>query len=190
MDFQTVGVLVNKMKIENKTKIKTLNNIVPDCWIYVQEPEVKMLRLQIFNNWSPYLVKDAENKVWIGLEYTCREGDKYWNMSDEEFSKFAIDELVSLNIIDKDDVIDFHREKVKKAYPAYFDTYANMDELIEYLDTFENLYCIGRNGQHRYNNMDHSMVTAMVAAELIKTGNSDKKELWNVNTEKEYHEEK
>ena len=190
VDFQTVGVLVNKMKIENKTKIKTLNNIVPDCWIYVQEPEVKMLRLQIFNNWSPYLVKDAENKVWIGLEYTCREGDKYWNMSDEEFSKFAIDELVSLNIIDKDDVIDFHREKVKKAYPAYFDTYANMDELIEYLDTFENLYCIGRNGQHRYNNMDHSMVTAMVAAELIKTGNSDKKELWNVNTEKEYHEEK
>ena len=69
-------------------KIKTVNNIVPDCWIYVQEPQVKMLRLQIFNNWSPYLVKDAENTVWIGLEYTCQEGDKYWNMSDEELDAF------------------------------------------------------------------------------------------------------
>ena len=90
VDFQTVGVLVNKIKLKNKTKMKTLGNIVPDCWIYVQEPEVKMLRLQIFNNWSPYLVKDAENTVWIGLEYTCQEGDKYWEMSDEEFSEFAI----------------------------------------------------------------------------------------------------
>ena len=190
VDFQTVGVLVNKIKLENKTKIKTLNNIVPDCWIYVQEPEVKMLRLQIFNNWSPYLVKDAEKYVWIGLEYTCKEGDKYWNMSDKEFSEFAINELASMNIIDKEDVVDSHREKVKKAYPAYFDTYKDMDKLEEYLNTFDNLYCIGRNGQHRYNNMDHSMVTAMVAAELIKTENKDKTSLWNVNTEKEYHEEK
>ena len=190
VDFQTVGVLVNKIKLENKTKMKTLNNIVPDCWIYVQEPEVKMLRLQIFNNWSPYLVKDAEKYVWIGLEYTCKEGDKYWNMSDEEFSEFAINELASMNIIDKEDVVDSHREKVKKAYPAYFDTYKDMNKLEAYLNKFSNLYCVGRNGQHRYNNMDHSMVTAMVAAELIKTGNKDKTSLWNVNTEKEYHEEK
>ena len=106
VDFQTVGVLVNKMKLENKTKMKTLGNVVPDCWIYVQEPEVKMLRLQIFNNWSPYLVKDAENTVWIGLEYTCQEDDKYWNMEDKEFSEFAISELASMNIIDKEDVLD------------------------------------------------------------------------------------
>ena len=127
VDFQTVGVLVKKIKLENKTDIKTLNNIVPDCWIYVQEPEVKMLRLQIFNNWSPYLVKDAENTGWIVLEYTCKEGDKYWNMEDKEFSEFAIDELTKLGIIDKEDVIDFHREKIKKAYPAYFDTYSEID---------------------------------------------------------------
>lgn len=114
IDFQTVGVLVKKMKLKNKTKIKTLGNIVPDCWVYVQEPEVKMLRFQIFNNWSPYLVKDPENSVWIGLEYTCSEGDSYWNMTDEEFTKFAINELVSMEIIDKEDVIDSHREKVKK----------------------------------------------------------------------------
>ena len=190
IDFQTVGVLVNKLKLENKTKIKTLGNIVPDCWIYVQEPEVKMLRLQIFNNWSPYLVKDAENTVWIGLEYTCQENDKYWNMSDEEFSKFAIKELASMNIIDEKDVIDYHREKVKKAYPAYFDTYEHIDKLIEYLDKFENLYCIGRNGQHRYNNMDHSMLTAIEAVKNIKNNVKTKDNIWNVNVEKEYHEKK
>ena len=190
VDFQTVGVLVNKMKLQNKTKMKTLGNIVPDCWIYVQEPQVKMLRLQIFNNWSPYLVKDAENTVWIGLEYTCQEGDKFWNMSDKEFSEFAIDELASMNIIDKADVLDSHREKVKKAYPAYFDTYEHMDELVKYLDNIGNLYCIGRNGQHRYNNMDHSMATAFEAVANIKTGKETKENIWNVNTEKEYHETK
>ena len=190
VDFQTVGVLVKKMKLANKTKMKTLGNIVPDCWIYVQEPEVKMLRLQVFNNWSPYLVKDAENTVWIGLEYTCQENDKYWNMSDKEFSEFAINELASMNIIDKEDVLDSHREKVKKAYPAYFDTYENIDKLITYLNTFGNLYCIGRNGQHRYNNMDHSMATAFEAVKNIKQGVVTKDNIWNVNTEKEYHEEK
>lgn len=190
IDFQTVGVLVNKIKLENQTKIKTLGNIVPDCWIYVQEPEVKMLRLQIFNNWSPYLVKDAENTVWIGLEYTCKENDEYWNMSDKEFSEFAINELASMNIIDKNDVLDSHREKIKKAYPAYFDTYEHIDKLIKYLNNFDNLYCIGRNGQHRYNNMDHSMATAFEAVKNIKEGITTKDNIWNVNTEKEYHEEK
>lgn len=189
-DFITVGLLVDKLNLDNKTNIKTLGNIVPDCWIYVQEPEVKMCRIQIFNNWSPYLVKDAENKVWIGLEYTCEEGDKYWNMTDEEFINFAIDELVSMNIISKDQVEDSHRERIKKAYPAYFDTYKDIDKLIKYVDAIDNLYCIGRNGQHRYNNMDHSMVTGMEAAKNIRTGKTSKENIWNVNTDKEYHEEK
>lgn len=189
-DFITVGILVDKLNLENKTNIKTLGNIVPDCWIYVQEPEVKMCRIQIFNNWSPYLVKNVENKVWIGLEYTCTEGDKYWNMSDREFIDFAIDELVSMNIISKDQVEDSHREKIKKAYPAYFDTYKDIDKLIEYVNKFDNLYCIGRNGQHRYNNMDHSMVTAMEAAKNIMNDIKSKDNIWKVNTDKEYHEEK
>ena len=189
VDFQTVGVLVNKLKLKNKTEVKTLGDIIPDCWIYVQEPEVKMLRFQVFNNWSPYLVKDAENTVWVGLEYTCQENDKYWNMSDEEFSEFAINELVSMQIIDKEDVLDSHREKVKKAYPAYFDTYARIDELVEYLNKFSNLYCVGRNGQHRYNNMDHSMATAIEAVKNIKSEITTKDNIWNVNTEQEYHEE-
>ncbi len=190
VDFQTVGVLVNKLKIKNQTKIKTLGDIIPDCWIYVQEPEVKMLRMQIFNNWSPYLVKNPDNNIWIGLEYTCKEGDKYWNMNDEEFSKFAISELEKIGIIDSNDVLDYHREKIKKAYPAYFDTYSNIGDLINYVNTFTNLYCVGRNGQHRYNNMDHSMITAFETVKNIEEGILSKDNIWNVNTEKEYHEEK
>lgn len=189
-DFMTVGLLLKKLDLKNKTKIKTLGNIVPDCWIYVQEPDVKLGRIQIFNNWSPYMVSNPEKNVWIGLEYFCNEGDEYWNMSDEEFTKFAIKELVSMGIIEESDVLDSHRERVKKAYPAYFDTYSEIDKLIEYLNGFENLYCVGRNGQHRYNNMDHSMVTAMETVKNIKNNITTKDNIWKVNTEKEYHEVK
>ena len=189
-DFVTVGLLVNKLELKNETDKKTLGNIVPDCWIYVQDTNVKLGRIQVFNNWSPYLVKDPEHTVWIGLEYFCEEGDSFWNMSDEECIKMAIGELETMGVIAKNAVLDSHRERIKKAYPAYFDTYEHMDKLIEYLDTYQNLYCVGRNGQHRYNNMDHSMLTAIRAAQAIKLGKTDKKDIWNVNTEKEYHEVK
>ena len=185
----TVGLLVNKLNLKNETNIKTLGNIVPDCWIYIHEPNAKILRLQIFNNWSPYMVKDAKNTIWIGLEYTCQENDEYWNMSDEEFIDFASKELIKMGIIEENSILDAHREKVKKAYPSYFDTYKDMDKLIEYLNKFDNLYCVGRNGQHRYNNMDHSMVTAFEAVKNIVNGIKDKTNIWSVNTEKEYHEE-
>lgn len=189
-DFITVGLLVNRLKLENKTDRKTLGGIVPDCWIYIQERDVKIGRLQIFNNWSPYMAKDPENTVWVGLEYFCSEGDTLWNMSDGEFIDFACDELQKIGIIDKEDILDATRIKVKKAYPAYFGTYKDFGKVREYLDKIENLYCIGRNGMHRYNNMDHSMLTAMEAVDCIKNGNTDKSRIWNVNTEQEYHEEK
>ena len=188
-DFVTVGLLLDKLALKNKTKIKTLNNIVPDNWIYVQDVGVKLGRIQIFNNWSPYMVEDAQNKVWIGLEYFCSEGDEFWNMDEKKCVDFAIEELRKMGVIKKDTVVfDSHREKVKKAYPAYFDTYDEIDRVIEYLNGIENLYCIGRNGQHRYNNMDHSMVTAFEAVKNITTDVKDKTNIWNVNTEKEYHE--
>ena len=188
-DFMTVGILVNRLNLKNYTEIKTLNDTVPDCWIYVQEPEVKLGRIQIFNNWSPYMLKDAKNTVWIGLEYFCSEGDRYWNMSDEKFISFAIDELIKIKVIEnKGNVIDSCRIKVKKAYPAYFDAYSEIDKLKEYLNSISNLYCIGRNGQHRYNNMDHSMLTAMITIKNIDENNKDKSNIWNVNTEKTYQE--
>lgn len=169
-----------------------MNNIVPDCWIYVQDTGVKLGRIQIFNNWSPYMLKNPDETIWIGLEYFCSEGDEYWNMDNSNWKDFGVKELVAMGVINNDDpILDFHVEKVKKAYPAYFDTYSQIGTLIEYLNNIDNLYCIGRNGQHRYNNMDHSMVTAFVAVEnIVKNNKSDKSAIWSVNTEKEYHEEK
>ena len=192
-DFVTVGLLVRHLRIRNTTSIKTLGDppIVPDCWIYVQDPGYKMGRIQIFNNWSPYMVKNVDGTVWIGLEYFCKEGDDFWNMSDQETTDFAIKELTRMGIINGPaDVLDSHRERVVKAYPAYFDTYAQMPELVKWLDSFGNLYCVGRNGQHHYNNQDHSMATSMEAVANIKSGRADKTNVWNVNTEKSYHEEK
>ena len=189
-DFVTVGLLVNKLNLVNQTGTPTLGNIVPDCWIYVQDKGVKLGRIQIFNNWSPYMVEKPEETVWIGLEYFCAEGDDFWNMSDQECVDFAVKELTKMGVITEGAVLDAHREKVKKAYPAYFDTYAQFDQVVDYLNTFDNLFCVGRNGQHRYNNMDHSMLTAIHAADAIKHNSTDKGAVWNVNQEKEYHEQK
>ncbi|MBP9995750.1 MAG: NAD(P)/FAD-dependent oxidoreductase [Lachnospiraceae bacterium] len=190
-DYITLGVLVPKLRLKNKTKLKTIGNIIPDNWVYVHDKGIEMGRFQVYNNWSPYMVKDLENTVWVGLEYFCYEGDNWWNMTEEQFADFAINDMVNLGLIDsKDDVIDYHEEKVKKAYPAYFDTYAQMDELVEYLSGIDNLYCVGRNGQHRYNNLDHSMCTSFETVKNILSGTKDKSNIWSVNTETEYHESK
>ncbi|HEX2952415.1 MAG TPA: NAD(P)/FAD-dependent oxidoreductase [Bacillota bacterium] len=188
-DFMTVGLLLNKMKIKNETLIPTVNNIVPDNWIYIQERDVKVGRLQIFNNWSPYMVNDLHN-VWIGLEYFCNEGDELWGKPDDEFIQFATCELEKIGIIDQNDVLDAKVIRMKKAYPAYFGTYEQFDLIREFVDKFENLYLMGRNGMHRYNNMDHSMLTAMKAVECVMNGSILKEDVWAVNTEEEYHEEK
>ena len=189
-DFITVGLCLKKMKIKNTTKIKTVKQRVPDTWIYIQERDVKIGRLQIFNNWSPYMVKDYENTMWIGLEYFCTEGDDMWQMPKDEFIKMAIDELVKIDIIEREDVIDACQIKIKKAYPSYYGSYYELDKVKDYLNEIENLYCLGRNGQHRYNNMDHSMLTAMECVRNIKQGKTTKENVWAVNTEEEYHESK
>lgn len=188
-DFITVGLLLKKLLLKNDTDRKTINNIVPDNWIYIQENDVKIGRLQIFNNWSPYLVAEREN-VWIGLEYFCNEGDQLWQKSDEDFIAFAIAELEKIAIINKADVIDATLLRVPKTYPAYFGTYDRFDELRAYTDTLKNLFLIGRNGMHRYNNTDHSMLTAMVAVENIVKGETSKNAIWDVNAEQDYHEAK
>ncbi|GAA5819027.1 MAG: NAD(P)/FAD-dependent oxidoreductase [Methanobrevibacter sp. CfCl-M3] len=188
-DFITVGLLSNKLLLNNYTKRPSINNIVPDNWIYIQEREVKLGRLQIFNNWSPYMIKDPE-KIWIGLEYFANEGDELWTMDDNKFIDFAIDELESINIIDKNDVLDNVLIREKKVYPAYFGTYNDFDIIRYFTDKFENLFLIGRNGMHRYNNMDHSMLTAMISVENIINGVKTKDKIWNINSEKEYHETK
>lgn len=188
-DFITVGLLLNKLKIKNETNIITLNGLVPDQWIYIQEREVKVGRLQIFNNWSPYMVKDLE-KVWIGLEYFCNEGDRLWQKTDSEFIQFAINELDSIDIIDKKEVIDSTMVRLPKTYPAYFGSYAQFNVIREYTDKLENLFLIGRNGMHKYNNQDHSMLTAITAVNNIISGKTAKDNIWDINTEESYHEKK
>ena len=190
-DYMTVGVLVPQLKLKNETRIKTMGNIVPDNWVYVHDRNVQMGRFQIYNNWSPYMVQQIGKHVWLGLEYFCNEGDPMWSMTDEDFAKMAVKEMVTMGLIGSEsEVIDSHVERVKKAYPAYFDTYDRMDELRAYLNSIDNLYCVGRNGQHRYNNIDHSMCTSFETVKNILSGTRCKDNIWNVNTEKEYHEQK
>jgi protoporphyrinogen oxidase len=188
-DFITVGLLLDRLLLTAAKTADEPGHLVPDNWIYIQEHDVRVGRLQIFNNWSPYLVSDPE-KVWIGLEYFCYEGDELWRMEDEEFIQFAIGELAKIEIIDPADVIDSTILRVKKTYPAYFGTYDRFDEIRRYVDRYDNLFLVGRNGMHRYNNQDHSMLTAMTAVDNIVAGVSDKSNLWEVNTEMEFHEER
>ncbi len=188
-DFITVGILAKKLKIKNQTDRKTKGNIVPDNWIYIQEPDVKVCRLQIFNNWSPYLVKNGKN-IWVGMEYVVSEKDDVWKLSDKKIAEFGVNELEKIDILNPKDVLDTTVIKLKKTYPAYFGTYNEFDKVRKFTDSFDNLFLIGRNGQHRYNNQDHSMLTAIEAVKNIIEGRKDKSNVWNVNVEKEYHESK
>jgi protoporphyrinogen oxidase len=163
--------------------------MITDNWIYIQEPDVKLGRLQIFNNWSPYMVADP-SKVWLGLEYFCDDSDDIWHWNDETMVDFAAKELDKIGIINAADVRDSIVIHMPKTYPGYFGTYSRFDELRHWIDQFENLFLIGRNGMHKYNNQDHSMLTAMVAVENIVNHVKTKDNLWDINTEMEYHEEK
>ena len=185
-DFITVGLLLKELKLKDAHH---KNGLIKDNWIYIQERDVKIGRLQVFNNWSPHMVAEPGN-VWIGLEYFCNEGDELWQMPDDKFIEFAINELVKIEIIDKDKVLDSTILREKKTYPAYFGTYNRFDEIRSYLDRFENLFLIGRNGMHKYNNSDHSMLTAMTAVDNIIIGETSKDNIWSINTEQEYHEKK
>jgi protoporphyrinogen oxidase len=186
-DFMTAGLLVKRMRPQ-AGGAGTANGMPPDNWIYVQEPDVKLGRLQIFNNWSPALVADPST-IWLGLEYFCTQDDELWNMRDSAFLDFASRELAKIGLIDLGDVLDGTVVRVPKAYPAYFGAYSGIGQVRGYLDTLTNLFPVGRNGMHRYNNQDHSMLAAKAAVDCIAAGSSDKSSLWSVNVEDEYHEE-
>ena len=186
-DFITVGLLVRNLKIHDQTPQG--KRLIADNWIYIQEPEVLLGRLQVFNNWSPFLVNDPST-VWLGLEYFCNQTDDLWTMADDRIIALASEELSRIGIIDAEAVLDATVLRMEKTYPAYFGTYPRFAELRAYMDAYENLFLVGRNGMHRYNNQDHSMLTAMMAVDHIIAGITDKTDLWDVNTEMEYHEEK
>lgn len=178
-DFITIGVLLNETKIK-----------LDDNWIYIQENYVKVGRIQVFNNWSPYLVKEA-NTTWLGLEYFCNESDGIWELEDKQLIDLATQELIELGFIESPkNVLDAVAIKVPKTYPAYFGAYSEFFKIKAFTDAIPNLFLVGRNGMHKYNNQDHSMLTAMQAVQNIKKGITTKENIWAINTEEEYHEEK
>jgi len=188
-DFITAGLLLRRMKPSgNRRKVASDNGMPPDNWIYIQEPDVKIGRLQVFNNWSPSLVSNPDT-IWLGLEYFCREGDDLWTMQNGQFIDFAARELEKIGMISREDVLDGTVVRVPKAYPAYFGEYAEFGKIRAYLEQFSNLYPVGRNGMHRYNNQDHSMLAANGAVTSILNCGRGKSDIWQINAEDDYHEE-
>ncbi len=186
-DFMTVGLLIDQENNSQSPKYDLRN--LTDNWIYVQEPDVCVGRLQLFNNWSPYLVNNPSH-TWVGLEYFCDEGDHLWNKTDKDMIDLAKEELYQLGMLDKQAVLDGVVIRMPKTYPAYWGTYERMGEFQSWVNTVDNLFLIGRNGMHRYNNQDHSMLTAMTAVDSIINDSITKESIWAVNTEDDYHEEK
>jgi protoporphyrinogen oxidase len=183
-DFITVGLLCRRLKIRESS-----GENVRDNWIYIQEPDVLVGRLQIFNNWSPYMVADPDT-VWVGLEYFCNDSDPLWQKPEAELIDLAKEELAKLGMLNPEDAIDATVIRMPKAYPAYFGTYNRFQEIADYTDRFENLFLVGRNGMHRYNNQDHSMLAAMTSVDNIIGNVTSRENLWALNTEGDYHEEK
>ncbi len=181
-DFLIVGLLVKKFSAAVQKQ-----GGITDNWIYIQEKTVKLGRLQVFNNWSPFMVAQKDS-IWLGLEYFCNKGDELWEKPDADIIAFAARELASIGLIEENDVANSTVARIEKAYPAYFGGYDQFPLVKDFLNTIPNLYCIGRNGMHRYNNADHSMLTAMTAVDNIVAGLSDKENIWQINTEQDYHE--
>jgi protoporphyrinogen oxidase len=156
-------------------------------WIYVQEPDARVGRVQLFNNWSPYLAADRE-KLWLGAEYFCAENDDLWRRPDAAVIRFAVEDMSRAGLISRNDVLDGVVIRARKAYPSYAGAYREFGAVRECLDGIRNLILIGRNGMHRYNNMDHSMLSAMAAVDGIQAGEIDRAAIWSVNAEPERRE--
>jgi protoporphyrinogen oxidase len=182
-DFIMVGLLFKKQDDKNDDGFELLT----DNWIYLQDKNLIAGRLQIFNNWSPEMVKD-KNNLWIGMEYFCSESDAIWKKSQEEMIELALKEITEIGLICKEALIDATVIKIKKAYPSYIGAYDLFPVVQQFLDTIENLYLTGRNGMHRYNNADHSMMTAMIAVDNIIKNQKDRSNIWAVNMEQDFHE--
>jgi protoporphyrinogen oxidase len=178
-DFMIVGLELKSLKIEQEK-----GKLIKDNWLYIQEGEVKVGRLQIFNNWSPFM--SHSNNIWIGAEYFCQHTDDLWNMSDEKIIDFALTELSKIGVIDKTQFLSGKVVRCPKAYPTYSGSYYKLNQVIDYLETKKNLFPMGRNGLHKYNNQDHSMLTAFKAVELFEKGDFSKSEIWAINSDDEY----
>jgi protoporphyrinogen oxidase len=172
-DFITVALMIRKP------------DLFPDNWIYIHTPEVHVGRIQNFRNWSAAMVPDAESSC-LGLEYFCNEGDRLWRLPDAELIALARRETVQLGFAQEHEIFDAAVVRQRKAYPVYDPAYrGHLERLRDYLRQFENLQMAGRNGLHKYNNQDHAMLTALLAARNVL---GERHDVWAVNTEEDYHE--
>jgi protoporphyrinogen oxidase len=178
-DFIMTGIIAKTMCQGKVGPVYPGVRLLPDTWIYLQEPDVISGRLQIYNNWSPYMAA-SRDCAWIGLEFFCNEGDGLWSKSGQAIVQTAADELNAMNLVAASDIIDGVCIKTPKAYPAYWGAYAKLDTLKKYLCSFSNLLCIGRNGLHRYNNMDHSMLSAILSVKAMCGGQSSRESIWDI----------
>lgn len=188
-DFITVGLLLRKMAPTKGAQAGSPINLVPDNWIYIQDKGITVGRLQFFNNWSPHMVADP-GTAWVGMEYFCREGDGLWSQSDAAMTDLGIREMETLGLAHRADLLDSLVLRVPKAYPGYYGSYGRFDTIRQFTDAVPNLFLAGRNGMHRYNNQDHSMLTARFAVDAILADTADKSAMWSVNIDDDYHEEK
>ena len=189
-DFLTVGLELSDFHMSNDTSFVRGHQFLPDNWLYIQDEGVKVGRVQIFNNWSPYMVKDIKTP-WVGLEYFCQKNDDFWSLSDQEISQLAFKELIDMNLIDPETrILNSVVVRAPKAYPKYSGSYCDIDKVKNFILNLDGFYSIGRNGMHRYNNQDHSMLSAMKAVDHIIGEENDKESSWKVNTSSEYIEEK
>lgn len=182
-DFLIVGILLDDLKLKDKE-----GQPIRDNWLYIQDSSVQMGRMQLFHNWSSSMTA-REGDAWIGAEYFCQEGDELWSKSDEELIQLAVEEAAQLGIIEAGNVLDGVVVRMPKSYPSYVGSYQDFDILKDFLNQIQNLWLIGRNGTHKYNNQDHSMLTAKEAVSNILSGKASKENVWEVNTDQEYHEE-
>jgi protoporphyrinogen oxidase len=161
-------------------------DLFPDNWVYIHDPQVRVGRIQNYSNWSPEMTPDPSTSS-LGMEYFCSEGDAFWTMSDTELIAFAGRELDRIGLAGKPQILDATVIRVPKAYPVYNATYRRGLAVVqEFLTTVPNLQLVGRNGQHRYNNQDHSMLAGLLAARNILGARFN---LWDLNTDRDFHEE-
>ena len=184
--------VINAAESLNYRSLLTVNLMLdqretfPDTWIYIHSPDVKVGRIQCFKNWSPHMVP-SDDVSSIGLEYFCTEDDQLWAASDDDLIGQAKDEIAKLKLADPAAVTDAFVYRCAKTYPVYsMDYQGHLEKLKNYLQTVENMQCIGRNGMFKYNNMDHSIMSGLLAADNILGADND---LWDINTDEEYHEE-
>tara|TARA_Y100000385_G_C13077764_1_gene632292 strand:- start:681 stop:2291 length:1611 start_codon:yes stop_codon:yes gene_type:complete len=181
-DFLIVGLLLKKLKPESITEKLT------DNWLYIQDKGVKVGRIQLFHNWSSCMIADPSLR-WVGAEYFLNTNEPLWTRKDEGVVELAKRELAKIGLIDPADVVDSTVVRMPKAYPRYSGVYHQMPQVRKYIDSIRNFYPMGRNGMHKYNNQDHSMLSAKRSVDHFLHGNFDKELIWNTNTDQSYHEQ-